>query len=274
MISPLIQRLLQAEDSVHGRWRYWLAACHSVVVPQAPIPHIVFTNQPDPKAAKYLQNDLLRPYCQASGVSYDDAWLQLVRWVLRGLGIPDLRVELPDGIDRHWQEVFSFTPFLQSPIDWTAFVLQGGLPDDKPGRSRWSGAGYFSTPMAVSNLMVQMNFAGINPDDAKLMTVCDPCCGSGSLLLAASNYSLRLFGMDIVYELILGTQFNGWLYAPWVVLMPGVIRDLFHYYDNKNQRAAPPTGTQLITNPAKVEATKAYRAGDLAQQDFLAALGI
>ena len=77
------------------------------------------------------------------------------------------------------------------------------------------------------------------------------------MFLAASNYSLRLYGSDIVPDLCLCAELNGWLWAPWLVYMPWWMRDLF---DARSERPAP--------------ATTAFRAGEMGQADFFAALGI
>ncbi|MBD1995249.1 SAM-dependent DNA methyltransferase [Leptolyngbya sp. FACHB-541] len=47
--------------------------------------------------------------------------------------------------------------------------------------------------------------------------MCDPCLGTGRLLLTASNYSLRLYGQDINDTVIKAALVNGYLYAPWLV---------------------------------------------------------
>jgi len=52
--------------------------------------------------------------------------------------------------------------------------------------------------------------------DSRLVTICDPCVGSGRMLLHASNYSLCLYGMDIDRLCVLMTKINGALYAPWL----------------------------------------------------------
>ena len=68
--------------------------------------------------------------------------------------------------------------------------------------------------MTVCVCMTQMNFAdGMRRDQ----TVCDPALGTGRMLLTASNYSYRLYGMDINQTVIKASLINGYLYAPWMV---------------------------------------------------------
>src|SRR5919197_878659 len=52
--------------------------------------------------------------------------------------------------------------------------------------------------------------------DLRLTSVCDPCVGSGRMLLHASNFSLCLFGQDIDPLAVAMCKINGALYAPWL----------------------------------------------------------
>lgn len=51
--------------------------------------------------------------------------------------------------------------------------------------------------------------------DPRTVTVCDPCVGSGRMLLHASNHSVCLYGCDIDPICARITSINGVLYAPW-----------------------------------------------------------
>jgi hypothetical protein len=73
--------------------------------------------------------------------------------------------------------------------------------------------GFYPTPMSVVTLMEKMTFV---PGDQRCQTVNDPCVGTGRMLLAASNRSLRLSGQDIQRRCVLATFINGALYAPWL----------------------------------------------------------
>jgi len=52
--------------------------------------------------------------------------------------------------------------------------------------------------------------------DQRATTVCDCCLGTGRMLLAASNYSMRLYGQDIDGLVLKIAKINGALYAPWL----------------------------------------------------------
>jgi hypothetical protein len=62
--------------------------------------------------------------------------------------------------------------------------------------------------------MTRMTFAGGQEPAAK---TCDPCLGTGRMLLHSSSYSMRLYGMDINPTVIKVSLVNGYLYAPWLV---------------------------------------------------------
>lgn len=53
-------------------------------------------------------------------------------------------------------------------------------------------------------------------DDLRSKKVSDPALGTGRMLLHASNYSLRLYGMDIDPLVVKISKINGALYAPWM----------------------------------------------------------
>lgn len=264
----------EAEYTGHGRWDYWLDACARHVVPEGPIPQIAFQSQPRHDDAKHIQ-EVLKPYVQKGLGWYDDAWLDLVKWILHGFGKPDMQDavdRIPEEIRNVWYTTFNLGKLLRSPCDWSACILQGHLPGMKPGKAKWAkGAAFFSTPMSICSVMTQMTIGMDDPETSKLQTVLDPCVGTGSMLLPASNHSLRLFGVDIVLDLVLCTELNGWLWMPWLVFMPTHMSDLFESLTDRPP--VPPTTLSLETRPQKVKAYKQYRAGELAQADFFSALG-
>jgi hypothetical protein len=66
--------------------------------------------------------------------------------------------------------------------------------------------------------MVQMTIhdARVEGRDPRLMSVFDPCVGSGRMLLHASNFSLNLWGQDVDPLAVAMCKINGALYAPWM----------------------------------------------------------
>lgn len=49
-----------------------------------------------------------------------------------------------------------------------------------------------------------------------MMTVCDPALGSGRQLMHASNFSVRLYGMDIDALVVKICLINGAMFVPWM----------------------------------------------------------
>jgi hypothetical protein len=258
----------------HGRWAYWLDACERCQVPEEPIPQIHFETEPFPDDGLMMKEVLEYPVRKGTRW-YDEAFLDLVKWLLHGFGRRDMEehVErIPPDVRNFWYEKFDLGKMLRSPMDWSAYILQGGPRWMKVRHAMWSqSTGFFSTPMNVCQMMTDMLFVGTDPEQAKIQTVCDPCCGTGSMLLPASNHSLRLFGQDIVPDLCYCAELNGWLWMPWIVYTPPEMKTLFDYLDNKR---SPKSGVRLDTNPDHVEATQAYRSGELTQGEFFKALGV
>jgi len=74
----------------------------------------------------------------------------------------------------------------------------------------------FSKRWDVSVLMAMMTVG----ECEKTASVCDPCVGSGRMLMTASNYSLNLFGVDIDYRILNICKANMWMYVPWGIVRP------------------------------------------------------
>lgn len=206
------------------RWQYWVQVIESNLLSEEPIPYIDFMNRPLPEDEKHII-DMLNIARQKYFSWYDEAWLSLVKWLLHGFGRDGLEREIeriPDYLKEQWYIRFNLAHLLHSPCDWSAFVLQGGIRDDKATQSPWAKTtGFFSTPMEVVKMLAKVTIEDGNNADKRLLSVYDPCCGTGSMLLEASNYSLCLFGQDIVYDLCLCAELNGYLFMPWLVVMPG-----------------------------------------------------
>lgn len=207
-----------------ARWDYWSSTLLDVEV--RPIPQIQFAGQPDRAAAKHISEML--DYARRFGERPSTILTAFVVWLLHAFGdvefkqyatpdqIPHLRMR-PEVFD-FWYENFQLHYLIQHPADYLAHFAQGG---ENKGYNPYSGAGFFATPMALCQMMVQMTVAGADdPIALARQSVCDPCCGTGSLLLAASNYSLNLYGTDIQLDMVRMTRLNGWLYAPWMVFWP------------------------------------------------------
>lgn len=121
---------------------------------------------------------------------------------------------LTDALNERPYRHVNLGPWLIAPYDYLGRVASqrfGGGPN-----------AFFPTPHEVVACMVEMTFGDAAKGGADLRTysVCDPCVGSGRMLLHASNYSMFLFGQDIDPLMVEITKINGALYAPWLVCPP------------------------------------------------------
>jgi len=206
----LLPHLLLADDFLWGRWNHWYetASAQRLV---APIPQIDW--QRNEAGFKMLDRSLssITKYGDWRGWGSWSAFDYFMDWLLFGFGykgqmkLPDEKPEYERASGRLYQ-VFVLETLLAYPYDYLGEILA----ENRHGRH----LGFFPTPMDVAALLAEMTFGG---DDARAKTVCDPCVGTGRLLLAASNYSYRLYGSDINPTVIKATLVNGFLYAPWLV---------------------------------------------------------
>lgn len=151
-----------------------------------------------------------------------------LHWLLHGLGHaghpePPSESGHCTGAGARLERVFDLPLWQRNPYDYFGELLAQNAYGKRQG--------FFPTPHHIAEFMAQMTLgssgtANGNADggdaerasgDTRLQTVCDPCVGTGRLLLHASNFSLRLYGMDIDPLLCLATLVNGFLFAPWLV---------------------------------------------------------
>jgi hypothetical protein len=104
---------------------------------------------------------------------------------------------------------------LESPYDYFGQWIAVGKAKG------WNPSGFYPTPHQVVKCMTDITFHDIKVEDKdkcdpRLLSVCDPCVGTGRMLLHASNYSMNLYGQDIDSLVIKCCLINGALFAPWL----------------------------------------------------------
>lgn len=191
-----------------GRWPYWLRTIDAGRPLDEPIPWIEFDESPHPEAMKNI-TDCLKIHEQQGHRRYE-AWRDWVDWLAWGLGVTKYQDGFPNRVTEdvswEWYQLYNHGLLMKYPADYMAWGscelagMSGG------------GNGYFPTPMGVCKLMARMTMEGCD----KWETVSDCCVGSGSLLLVASNYSLRLKGQDISHHMCQLVMINAWTYIPWL----------------------------------------------------------
>ena len=116
---------------------------------------------------------------------------------------------------------FQVEPLLTEPTDYLGYLISERRSNSKA----WNPTAFFPTPHSVVEAMTTMVMFDMRnrEHDPRLASVCDPCVGTGRMLLHASNHSLVLHGCDIDPLVLLATRINGALYAPWLAFgVPGL----------------------------------------------------
>lgn len=199
----LLPWLYLVESHFWGRWEYWTQALMDREWPRGDIPQIHF-GECNKEAMNMLRKCLER--FDNSGVTLRD----FQEWLLWGFGESmGSKARISDQVNEFWYRTFSLGPIIQYPFDYLGEIMSDGK------RGYWKNPnGFYPTPHHVVELMVRLQVgSGGNKTD----TVCDPCVGTGRMLLHASNISFRLYGMDIDHSCVMATIINGYLYAPWMV---------------------------------------------------------
>lgn len=210
----LLPCLLQLDDWAWHRWDYWAGTMQAGKLLDAPIPQIEWCSEHGigRKAWETALNAVTRQHDWAgwSSWTYFD---YLLDWLLFGFGHQSQREEprAPggcEGASERLYQIFNLEPLIAFPHDYLGDILA----ENNFGRR----SGFFPTPMNLVEMMVRMTF-GDQSGDLRTKTVCDPALGTGRMILSASNYSLRLYGVDINPTVIKACLVNGYTYAPWLV---------------------------------------------------------
>ena len=148
------------------------------------------------------------------------AMLYLVRWLAWALRVGQQQ-EAPQEPQPGWDALL-YECFELGRLQAADADIFGTVISDSIGKgSKWNTSAFYPTPQEVCELMVQMTMsdrAAVHPDkDHRLLSVCDPCVGTGRMLLSASNYSVNLSGCDIDPLMVDCCAINMALYAPWGV---------------------------------------------------------
>lgn len=232
--------LLALSDIFDGRWSYWLNILQTGKPLPDPIPRINFDSHPHNDVQKNLKDCI--SYVQSKGYG-SEAWMMFVDWLLWGFGsklVTEWPERITEEISWYWYQTFNLGLMMLHPADhmaWGACELSGhsGLH------------GYFPTPMHICQMM-----ADIQMSDDKTKTVNDPCVGTGSMLLAASNYSLRLSGQDISLDMVKMLTVNGFIFVPWLVMSGDGLIDWHSMDDYRKAVMAFENWQAEITNHIKL----------------------
>jgi hypothetical protein len=197
--------LLEEHPEIGGRWDYWSRTMINGRLLDEPIPQVTFAVAPNRAVLSNFERWVHTVDHHFQGWSAVD---KLIDWFLWGLGIskeqPEFSLQLSEALYRD----VDIGPMLLTPHDYIGEWIAGQ-------KGKWNPNAFYPTPHPVVEVMVRMTMGEDN--DARCKKVCDPCVGSGRMLLHASNHSLRLYGVDIDRTLVKVTLINGALYAPWLI---------------------------------------------------------
>jgi hypothetical protein len=146
----------------------------------------------------------------------------LLDWLCWGLALTSDEPPLSEEVNERLYRQVNLGPILERPYDYVGDLVAEGKSNG------WNPTAFYPTPHSVAELMIRMTMADKREDgrDPRLLTVDDPCVGSGRLLLHASNISLCLYGQDIDPLAVAMCKINGALYAPWLSFpLPASILD-------------------------------------------------
>lgn len=213
--------LLQTSNgpSIPQRWGYLLDTFAHGTLPAAAIPPIDFKNCHDPEVREGW--NLVQKWVnivERSGGGWS-ALTNLLRWIGFSLGVHDQLPEMKESVHEQLYREVNFRPLLVHASDyWGTLITErfGGGPN-----------AFFPTPQVVCNMKAQMVFHDlVQSGDARGARTLDPCVGTGRMLLAASNYTLNLSGMDIDETVLLACRVNCALYVPSALVpIPETIYD-------------------------------------------------
>jgi hypothetical protein len=99
---------------------------------------------------------------------------------------------------------------LVEQMEETRGEMKDVLGDLFQGAITYGEAGQFLTPEPITRMMAKISTADFVPEEGKTPSVCDPCCGSGRLLLAVAeeHRHWQFVGQDVDLRCVRMTALN------------------------------------------------------------------
>lgn len=201
--------------SFPDRWGY-LQRVHYAWGPQSgeaaldpgPIPQVDFV-RPDRKVLADLSK-----WTEIAGAGRGGwGWAgfrALIDFLSWGLATTHTQPELDDATCEKLYRTINLDGWLEHPNDYLATYVC-----EMRGNG-WNPLAFYPTPHEMCELMIRLTMSSAG--DNRRRAYYDPTCGTGRMLLHASNHSLRLYGQELDGLMVACAKINGALYAPWLVV--------------------------------------------------------
>jgi len=216
-LLPYVFNVPACVKDLPDRWDYLQRTVAAGKLLDEPIPRITFLDS-------YERSDTMKQVMKWIDLvdRYEGGWssfLRLIEWLAWALGVSKYQPKMREGADEALYRAINIIPLLQNPSDYFGAILA----EHRGGGKTWNPNAFYPTPHNVCEMMAQM-LIGADEGDLRKANVCDPCVGTGRMLLHASNFSMCLYGMDIDQTVCTISKINGVLYAPWMVVpLPAAI---------------------------------------------------
>ncbi len=200
------------------RWGYYLRTLDAGHLLAEPLPTVSWCAEFEPRVRRLWESETqglgawMRVIEHKDGYSWD-TFRQLVAWLGWALGTEREPPRLNEAAHEALYRTVNLEPMLLMPSDYLGSFLAATKS------SGFNPLGFYPTPMVLCNMMIEITMGSARQDgrDGRTLSVCDPCVGTGRMLLVASNYSLNLYGQDIDPLVVAITKINAALYAPWIM---------------------------------------------------------
>jgi hypothetical protein len=207
-LLPYVFLLHERVPAVADRWGYYLRTRAAGRLLDEPIPQVSF----GPADERVFP--LLHAWSRLVGRD-GGGWGDfgtLLDWLSWGLALTAEEPRLAEGVNERLYRRVDLGPLLERPYDYLGEHVARGKARG------WNPTGFYSTPHPVVECLVRMTLRDTGADgrDPRTRSVCDPCVGSGRMLLHAANHSLCLYGQDIDPLAVAMCRVNGALYALWL----------------------------------------------------------
>jgi len=210
------QEIQRTHPAIPDRWGYLADTIAQKRFASTPIPKIEFVSSP-PAIGSHIE-ECVRVLDRHG---FWRSFRLLIGWISFGLGIAKKSPrEISPEESEQLYRTLNIGPMMLEPSDhfgsWLAQTRGKG----------WNPNAFYPTPHPVCEAMVLMTMNYVEATarkkgvDVRALSVSDPCCGTGRMLLHASNYSMNLYAQDIDEFVLEILKVNAALYAPWLLLPP------------------------------------------------------